>query len=191
MPNGHDSLKPLEKEYQIIAIDLPPSLFNPTDSTPSEARISIKKLIHRSRTLAKKVSSRSLIRVTYAGGLALGFPNNTELPIQLALEISDNIKKQQMEKKKARTGARIGLHSGPVARIKDSKGRECFFGSGIPIAIKIARLGGSNQILASGPFIDKLVETNPKHAEMIKNQVQWTKKRAYLPPVFLIAPQVD
>src|SRR5690348_7590355 len=136
MPNGIESLAEA-REYHVIFI----VLFGPADVKNSQLRrvqnmSFMNKIIHLSKTV-RVARGRRLIKAPLVdgSGMFLGFPDSAEHPLQLALEIHQRLNHYNATRSaETRLGVRLGLHTGRILKIKDVKGKDNFFGPGIPMA---------------------------------------------------------
>jgi hypothetical protein len=116
----------------------------------SQARkiYALNELIKRTETF-KKENLEYLDIVPTGDGLAIGFPDSSEKPLQLAIELHKLLRKFNIkQKEKDKINIRIGIDSGPVYFMKGIKG-EIFWGPGIIIAKRVMDLCGPNNIFAS------------------------------------------
>jgi TolB-like protein/Tfp pilus assembly protein PilF/class 3 adenylate cyclase len=93
-----------------------------------------------------------LIRVPTGDGMALMFLSNPEEPVRCALEISRTLKDHP------HIQVRMGVHSGPVNRVKDVNDKTNFAGSGINVAQRVLDCGDAGHILLSKHLADDLAE---------------------------------
>src|SRR5437764_12227963 len=83
------------------------------------------------------------IRVQTGDGMALLFFRSTEEPVRCALEISKALQAHP------HIQVRMGVHSGPVNRVKDVNDETNFAGSGINVAQRVLDCGDAGHILLS------------------------------------------
>jgi len=93
-----------------------------------------------------------LIRVPTGDGMALAFFHSPEEPARCALEISRALQNHPMIQ------LRMGVHSGPVNRIRDVNDKTNIAGSGINVAQRIMDCGDAGHILLSRHVADDLAE---------------------------------
>src|SRR5881392_1797033 len=84
-----------------------------------------------------------LIRVPTGDGMALLFFRSPEEPVRCALEISKALQAHP------HIQVRMGVHSGPVNRVKDVNDETNFAGSGINVAQRVLDCGDAGHILLS------------------------------------------
>src|SRR5438128_9281233 len=84
-----------------------------------------------------------LIRVQTGDGMALLFFRSPEEPVRCALEISKALQAHP------HIQVRMGVHSGPVNRVKDVNDETNFAGSGINVAQRVLDCGDAGHILLS------------------------------------------
>jgi TolB-like protein/class 3 adenylate cyclase/cytochrome c-type biogenesis protein CcmH/NrfG len=93
-----------------------------------------------------------LIRVPTGDGMALLFFRSPEEPVRCALETSRTLKDHP------HIQVRMGVHSGPVARVKDVNDKTNFAGSGINVAQRVLDCGDAGHILLSGHVAKDLAD---------------------------------
>jgi serine/threonine protein kinase len=93
-----------------------------------------------------------LIALPTGDGMALSFFRNPEAPLRCALNIS------AMVRQNPRVQLRMGLHSGPVYRVRDIKDNINVAGGGINFAQRVMDCGDAGHILASGMIADLLTQ---------------------------------
>jgi TolB-like protein/class 3 adenylate cyclase len=97
-------------------------------------------------------ASGKLRRVPMGDGMALLFFNSPEEPVRCALEISRILQEHP------HIQVRMGVHSGPVNRIRDVNDKTNFAGSGINVAQRVMDCGDAGHILLSRHVADDLSE---------------------------------
>ena len=93
-----------------------------------------------------------LIRVPTGDGMALLFLHSPEEPVRCALEISRTLKDHP------HIQVRMGVHSGPVNRVKDVNDKTNFAGSGINVAQRALDCGDAGHILLSAHIAEDLAQ---------------------------------
>src|SRR5207247_4915225 len=93
-----------------------------------------------------------LIRVQTGDGMALAFFHSPEEPVRCALEISKALQNHPQIQ------VRMGVHSGPVNRVRDVNDKTNFAGSGINVAQRVMDCGDAGHILLSRHVADDLSE---------------------------------
>ena len=115
-----------------------------------------------------------LIRIPSGDGMALVFFNSPEAPVRCAMEISKKLKEDP------RLQLRMGIHSGPVNRVRDVNDRTNVAGAGINTAQRVMDCGDAGHILLSRhiaedlghyrqwqPYLHDLGEFEVKHGARI------------------------
>ena len=97
-------------------------------------------------------ASGKLIRVATGDGMALAFFHSPEEPARCALDISRALQNHPMIR------LRMGVHSGPVNRVRDVNDKTNIAGSGINVAQRIMDCGDAGHILLSRHVADDLSE---------------------------------
>jgi TolB-like protein/integral membrane sensor domain MASE1/class 3 adenylate cyclase/Tfp pilus assembly protein PilF len=95
-------------------------------------------------------ASGKLRRVPMGDGMALLFFNSPEEPVRCALEISRTLQEHP------HIQVRMGVHSGPVNRVRDVNDKTNFAGSGINVAQRVMDCGDAGHILLSGHVANDL-----------------------------------
>jgi hypothetical protein len=108
----------------------------------------LNELIKRTDTF-KKEKLEYLDIFPTGDGMAIGFPDSTEKPLRLAIELHKALRRfNSVQKEKDKINIRIGIDSGPVYFMKGIKG-EIFWGPGLIMAKRVMDLCGPNNIFAS------------------------------------------
>jgi TolB-like protein/class 3 adenylate cyclase len=91
-----------------------------------------------------------LIRIPAGDGMALVFFNSPESPVHCAMEIGKKLKEHP------RLQLRIGIHSGPVNRVRDVNDQTNVAGAGINTAQRVMDCGDAGHILLSRHIAEDL-----------------------------------
>jgi TolB-like protein/class 3 adenylate cyclase/Tfp pilus assembly protein PilF len=91
-----------------------------------------------------------LIRIPAGDGMALVFFNSPEAPVRCAMEISEKLKQNP------RLQLRMGIHSGPVNRVRDVNDQINVAGAGINTAQRVMDCGDAGHILLSRHIAEDL-----------------------------------
>jgi len=91
-----------------------------------------------------------LIRIPAGDGMALVFFNTPESPVRCAIEISKKLKEHP------RLQLRMGIHSGPVNRVRDVNDQTNVAGAGINTAQRVMDCGDAGHILLSRHIAEDL-----------------------------------
>src|SRR5438034_497134 len=97
-------------------------------------------------------ASGKLNRVPTGDGMALLFFRSPEEPVRCALEISGALRDHP------RIQLRMGIHSGPVAPVRDVNEQTNMTGSGINVAQRVLDCGDGGHILLSGHVAEDLAQ---------------------------------
>jgi integral membrane sensor domain MASE1/class 3 adenylate cyclase len=97
-------------------------------------------------------ASGKLIRVPTGDGMALLFFRSPEEPVRCALEISKALQEHPHIR------LRMGVHSGPVNRVRDVNDKTNFVGSGINVAQRVLDCGDAGHILLSAHVAENLAQ---------------------------------
>src|SRR6266508_6237448 len=91
-----------------------------------------------------------LIRIPAGDGMALVFFNSPESPVRCAMEISKKLKEHPQLQ------LRMGIHSGPINRVRDVNDRTNVAGAGINTAQRVMDCGDAGHILLSRHIAEDL-----------------------------------
>jgi serine/threonine-protein kinase len=97
-------------------------------------------------------ASGKLIRVSTGDGMALVFFHSPEEPVRCAVEIGKALRDHPHIR------LRMGIHSGPVNRVRDVNDKTNIAGSGINVAQRVMDCGDAGHILLSRHVADDLSE---------------------------------
>lgn len=119
-------------------------------------------------------AANKLIRIPAGDGMALVFFNSPESPVRCAMEISKKLKEHPQLQ------LRMGIHSGPVNRVRDVNDQTNVAGAGINTAQRVMDCGDAGHILLSRhiaedlghyrqwqPYLHDLGEFEVKHGARI------------------------
>lgn len=153
-------------------------LSDPTMSTKTQ----IKKIETLNRSIADcdafKSTPEDLLLVLPAGdGMALGFLQGPELPLQLAIQLQKKVTEYNKAKIPSEiVQIRIGLHSGNVFVVNDIQGNKNIWGPGLIIARRVMDFGDENHILLSNTLAEGLLELADEYQQIIKPVHDFTLK---------------
>jgi class 3 adenylate cyclase len=99
-------------------------------------------------------AKQDLIALPTGDGMALSFFSNPEAPLRCALSIAATLRQNP------RIQLRMGLHSGPVYRVRDIKDNINVAGGGINFAQRVMDCGDAGHILASSTISDLLTQND-------------------------------
>ena len=108
------------------------------------------RVVRSTECFRKAEANGKLIRVPTGDGMILLFFQSPEEPVRCALEISQKLK----ENPKIRL--RMGIHSGPVNRVRDVNDTINVAGTGINVAQRVMDCGDAGHILLSKHVADDL-----------------------------------
>lgn len=143
----------------------------------SDPSLSVKKQVEKIGTLTKLIASceaftyskKNKIVLPTGDGMAIGFLQNPELPLQLSVQLHSRLREHNAGRKKEdEIGVRIGLSSGPVFIMKDINNNQNVWGPGIVLARRVMDIGDSRHILLSGELADQLVALKEEYQDSIK-----------------------
>lgn len=159
---------PLTQTYHWFFTDIVAGS-DPSLTANEQARkiIVLNKLIERTDVFKQRDPDTTLILPT-GDGMAMGFRETPEKPLNLALEVHKGLGRYNTQTtEKNRIYLRIGLESGPVYIIKDLKGNENVWGPGIIMARRVMDLAGDMNILASASFANSVRMLRPEYKHIL------------------------
>jgi TolB-like protein/Flp pilus assembly protein TadD len=118
----------------------------------SEALHELNQIVRNTETVREAEAARKLTILPTGDGMALVFTGSVEEPVECALEISHALRAQPS------LPVRMGIHGGPVHRVKDANERENIAGAGINIAQRVMDCGDAGHILVSKRVADDLAQ---------------------------------
>ena len=98
----------------------------------------------------REATDEQLVRLPTGDGMALVFYHNADKPVRCALEIAEALQDHP------EIPLRMGIHSGPVSKIRDVSGRQNVAGAGINLAQRVMDCGDAGHILLSKQVADNL-----------------------------------
>src|SRR5437016_10435911 len=118
----------------------------------SEALQELNQIVRNTEAAREAEAAGELTILPTGDGMALVFTGSVEEPVECALEISHALRAQPS------LPVRMGIHSGPVHRVKDANEREDIAGIGINIAQRVMDCGDAGHILVSKRVADDLAQ---------------------------------
>jgi len=143
-------VKTLSKTFHWFFIDIVSST-DPTMTVKGQARKirTLNEIIKKTGVFKQRSPKSDIIHWT-GDGMAIGFSDSPEKPLQMAIEIHKIMGKfNESHAKKNKIYTRIGLNTGDIFFIEDIEGQRAFWGDGIVMARRVMDLCGPNQIFAS------------------------------------------
>jgi hypothetical protein len=129
--------------------------------------ILLNRLIELTDSFKQRDTATTLVLPT-GDGMAIGFDDSPEKPLNLAIEVHRGLNRYNAERaKESRVELRIGLDSGPVYIIKDLNGNENVWGPGIIMARRVMDLAESTNILASASFANAVKMLRPEYRNIL------------------------
>jgi TolB-like protein len=116
----------------------------------SERQRQLNKIVRKTEQFRSAKKSGKLIRLSRGDGMALVFFSTVEAAVQCALEISKALLEHPELK------LRMGVHSGPINRVRDVDDRPDVAGAGINMAQRVMDCGDAGHILLSKRVADDL-----------------------------------
>lgn len=162
------TIPPITKEYHWFFTDIV-AASDPTKTTMDQARkiILLNRLIELTDSFKQRDSETTLVLPT-GDGMAIGFDDSPEKPLNLAIEIHRGLNRYNSERKKEdKVELRIGLDSGPVYILKDLNGNENVWGPGIIMARRVMDLAESMNIVASASFANNVKMLRPEYRNIL------------------------
>jgi class 3 adenylate cyclase len=164
-------------------------LSNPKMSTENQiARLTFLYKSIASCQAFKATPSRKKLILPTGDGVAICFLEEPELPLQLAIQLHQKIRKYNNGRVPSESlYVRIGIHSDPVFIIRDLKGNKNIWGPGIILARRIMDLGEKGHVLVSSRVANMLLPVSGKYKQYLhqlgphtlKHNVKMTVFSAY------------
>lgn len=142
----------------------------------SDPSLSVKKQVEKIQTLTKSIASceayqnarKNKIVLPTGDGMAIGFLQNPELPLQLSLQLHSKLGEYNRGRSEDKIGVRIGLGSGAVFIVNDINNNQNVWGPGIVLARRVMDIGDDRHVLLSGSLAEQLIALKDEYREMIK-----------------------
>lgn len=143
----------------------------------SDPFLSVKKQVEKINTLTKSIASCEAFKYSGKGkiilptgdGMAIGFLQNPELPLQLSIQLHSRLREHNRTMGKGNEiGVRIGLGSGPVFIVNDLNNNQNIWGPGIVLARRVMDIGDDRHVLLAGNLAEQLIVLKDEYREMIK-----------------------
>lgn len=174
-------MQPVEKTRSIHASFFFVDIVGLSDPDTSTA-LQVKKIDFLNRAIAacKAVASmppESVLVLPTGDGMAIGFLQGPELPLQLAIELHEKL--NQFNRGKLPNEIiqiRIGINSGPVFIVKDIRGNSNIWGPGIIMARRIMDVGDEGHILLSSRVAEDLRQLSHEYSRIIHPLDKFTVK---------------
>jgi TolB-like protein/class 3 adenylate cyclase/Flp pilus assembly protein TadD len=112
----------------------------------------LNQVVRKTPQFRESQAAGQLIRIPTGDGMALVFFRTPEEPVHCAMEIAASLKTRPHIK------LRMGIHSGPIDRVKDVNDRANIAGVGINIAQRLMDLGEAGHILMTRRVAADLLE---------------------------------
>lgn len=159
---------PITKNYHWFFTDII-AASDPDKTAMEQARkiIALNKLTEVTDVFKQRDPESTLVLPT-GDGMAIGFDDTPENPLNLAIEIHKGLSRyNKTRKKEDMVELRIGLDSGPVYIIKDLNGNENVWGPGIIMARRVMDLADRMNILASAKFANEVKMLKPDYRNIL------------------------
>jgi TolB-like protein/Tfp pilus assembly protein PilF len=167
-----ESSAPLQIAHVLIMDIVAYSTLLITDQT--RVMTELGEIVRNTQRFRRAANAKKLVRIPTGDGMALVFFDDTEAPIECAMEISALLKSHPEIR------VRMGIHSGPVNQVVDVSGRSNVAGAGIDMAQRVMDCGDAAHILLSkrvaedlapfprwNPYLHELGECEIKHGRRI------------------------
>src|SRR5260370_4013716 len=122
----------------------------------------LKQVVQATKEFIRATNGHEVVVLHTGDGMELAFFGGPEAPVRCALEIAKALQERPQIK------LRMGVHSGPVYRVKDIKGNDNVAGGGINFAQRVMDCGDGGHILLSSSTAELLVQ----HSEWAKHIVE-------------------
>ncbi|MGQ0637909.1 MAG: hypothetical protein ACT4N1_00900 [Nitrososphaerota archaeon] len=155
----------------------------------SDPQMSTKTQIKKIEVLNKSIADCEAYKLTpqdtiltlpTGDGMALGFLQGPELPLQLAIQLQKKLVAYNKSKIPSETvRVRVGLHAGQVFIVNDIQGNKNVWGPGIILARRVMDFGDDWHILLSTRMAEDLRELSDEYRQMIKPVHDFTLKHGF------------
>lgn len=116
----------------------------------------------------KETNEENKMILPTGDGMAIGFLNGLEQPLDLAIEFHEKLKKYNEDKTKFdKILVRIGCHVGSVFLVNDILENMNFWGAGIILARRTMDIGDEWHILLTSSMAESLIEVSPKYKKIL------------------------
>lgn len=142
---------------------------NPSIPTKDQVNkiVALNDIILQTQTFKERDVASTIILPT-GDGQAIGFSNNPEKPLLLAIELYKALNKHNSSKRgKEKLLLRIGIESGPVYFVKDLEGKNNVWGPGIIMTRRVMDLCGEMNIFASSRIAEYLRKLSPEYEKIL------------------------
>jgi hypothetical protein len=165
---------------------------DPKVTVDDQARkiIELNKLIQRTTTFRNR-DQRSTVILPTGDGNAIGFKDNPEKPLLLAIELHKAINEYNARQSpKRKIEVRIGLSTGSVYKIRDLLGNSNVWGPGIIYARRVMDLGRTGSILANDIFANGVQKLKPEFKKLLHLIGNYPIKHEVI-PIYNVYGSVD
>jgi TolB-like protein/class 3 adenylate cyclase/Tfp pilus assembly protein PilF len=115
----------------------------------------LNRIVRNTKSFRAAEANSKLIRVPTGDGMALLFFRSPEEPIECALEIAKTLRSRDCG---TQIRLRMGVHSGPVNRVRDVNDKTNIAGSGMNVAQRVLDCGDAGHILLSKHVAEDLAQ---------------------------------
>lgn len=173
-----EDVKSMTRTYHWFFTDIV-GASNPSVTTKAQVRkiMVLNDMIRRTGVLQKANMENTPILPT-GDGMAIGFADSPEQPLQLAIELHKLLSKynQTRNRNNDKLFLRIGIDSGPVYLIKDLIGKDAVWGPGIIMARRVMDLCGDNQIYVSSRIAEHVSNLSSEYKAIMHPVGDYTTK---------------
>jgi len=128
----------------------------------------------------KSTPQDTILTLPTGDGMALGFLQGPELPLQLAMQLQKKLAVYNKAKIPSETvRVRVGLHAGQCFIVNDIQGNKNVWGPGIILARRVMDFGDDWHILLSTRMAEDLRELSDEYRQMIKPVHDFTLKHGF------------
>ena len=128
----------------------------------------------------KSTPQDTILTLPTGDGMALGFLQGPELPLQLAMQLQKKLAAYNKAKIPSETvRVRVGLHAGQCFIVNDIQGNKNVWGPGIILARRVMDFGDDWHILLSTRMAEDLRELSDEYRQMIKPVHDFTLKHGF------------
>lgn len=165
---GFEDVQTLTKTFHWFFTDIVAGS-NPKIPAKDQVRkiVVLNELISRTETFRKKDPNSTVILPT-GDGMAIGFGDSLEKPINLAIELHKFLNKyNELRNGLERLLIRIGIDTGPVYVVKDLNSKDNVWGPGIILTRRVMDLAGDMNIFASAKIAEDAIKLSSEYKEIV------------------------
>ncbi|MDE1725464.1 MAG: hypothetical protein KGH76_06175 [Thaumarchaeota archaeon] len=161
----------------------------------SDPSLSVKKQMSKIEILNQLIGScdtftaskNKRIILPTGDGMVIGFLLNSELPLQLSIQLHKKLQEYNQNKHdEEKILIRIGLNSGPVFILNDVNNNKNLWGPGLVLARRVMDLGDASHILVVDRMAEELISLNDEYKNIIKLVSEYKIKHGQIIKIYSV-----